>query len=118
MDDWIKLLGLVFGASVITIVVPIVWRSYGTYRKWQKEIQNTQAIALTSLETQRDDYRQQISELKQDLREKQRALETKDDFSRQDRAHIRLLKIRLQDRNIDFDDIEEQIRRFFNDDRK
>ena len=98
----------------MTVVGPKAWKAFGAYRELKKEIQTTQSLALAALTKQRDDCVKDITELKRDLRNKQREIEEKDDMSRQDRAHIRLLKVRLRDNNIDIDDIEEQIRRFFN----
>lgn len=118
MDDLVKIIGaLVGGGLVFTvahIVGKVVWKAIQNYRGWRHEIVATQAQALAAITQQRNELLITVKQLKEDLRLKQRTIEEKDDIGSQDRAHIRLLKNRLKDSDIDFDDIEEQIRRFFN----
>lgn len=113
MEEWIKLGVAISIGGMAFKSVSWLWHLYRNYNKLRIELTDAQKESLDLREKQRDEALLKVRQLQDDLRQRQRDLEEKEDLGRQDRAHIRLLKIRLRDNRVEFDDIEEQIQKFF-----
>lgn len=107
--------GWIVGAVVVVLVKwgPRALDAFRFYRGVQKEFTDSQTQRLATRQEERDNALKALAEVERDLRQSKRDLERREDFSRQDRAHIRLLKVRIKELKGDFDDVDEQILNFF-----
>lgn len=120
MNNLKELLSGYSGNAILLVAVVLVMRygpralnAFKFYRNVKQEFSESQAQRLATRQEERDAAIAALAEVERDLRQSKRDLERREDFSRQDRAHIRLLKVRIKELHGDYDDVDEQILNFF-----